>query len=156
MKFPIITKAFKVGTDLSEWKHPDEYAFDIVLAETDGKAKYQYYKEHRFDDIVYIKLKCKREKQYDKVLFENNVISRNDALYRIKHDEWRQEMLTFISINKGKGVYIWSGQWGTYWRENAAGYTSRIYEAGIYEAEEAWKYTSHCGLEKAIKFILVE
>ena len=48
-------------------------------------------------------------------------------------------------------VYIWSGEHGCYWRADAAGYTRRIRDAGIYTRDEAGRMTSHCGPEKQIE-----
>lgn len=49
-------------------------------------------------------------------------------------------------------VCIRSGQWGTWWRPNRAGYTDNINEAGVYTLIDAWNATCHCGPEKEIHF----
>lgn len=51
-----------------------------------------------------------------------------------------------------KLVYIYSGERSTYWRAKGAGYTSRISEAGIYDFQDAWVRTAHCGPEKYIEY----
>lgn len=50
----------------------------------------------------------------------------------------------------GKKVYIISDGW--YWRPDAAGYTSDGLEAGVYDFEDAWRRSSHCGPEKRIVY----
>jgi len=57
---------------------------------------------------------------------------------------------------KGANVYIWSGQWGMYWRPNAAGYTPNKTEAGVYTISDAYEATSHCGWEKRIAYEVVD
>lgn len=62
--------------------------------------------------------------------------------------KWREE--------KGKRlVRIWSGEWQSYWRANACGYTPDIAEAGIYTFDDAVKYSGHCGREKEISYIFL-
>lgn len=58
----------------------------------------------------------------------------------------------FISKNAHKNVLVWSAQWGAYWREMRAGYTSDPRQAGVYSLFEAYEATSHCGPEKQIFF----
>ena len=50
-------------------------------------------------------------------------------------------------------VYIWSGQWNSYWMPKSCGYTHDKEKAGIYEAVDALKSTIHCGPEKKIVLI---
>jgi hypothetical protein len=55
-----------------------------------------------------------------------------------------------------KRVRIWSGEWGMYWRPNYSGYTRDGLEAGVFDFDEAWLHTSHCGPEKRIEFRIVQ
>lgn len=50
-------------------------------------------------------------------------------------------------------VRIWSKEWSLWWRPEGCGYTGRLEDAGIYDAQEAWKYVSHCGPDKGIVLI---
>jgi hypothetical protein len=59
------------------------------------------------------------------------------------------------SINKCK-VLIRSSQWGSYWRPNGSGYTERKSDAGVYDFEDAFLSTRHCGPEKGIYFQIAE
>ncbi len=56
-----------------------------------------------------------------------------------------------MSAQESKYVLIWSGEHGCYWRPDAAGYTTRLSAAGIYERSEAERLTAHCGPEKRIE-----
>lgn len=52
-------------------------------------------------------------------------------------------------------VFIHSGEWGAYWREDGAGYSNKKENAGVYTFKEAYDTTHHCGPEKGINFILI-
>jgi hypothetical protein len=52
-------------------------------------------------------------------------------------------------------VYIWSREHGAYWREGGAGYTDDKAQAGIYDFQDAYLTTRHCGREKQIEYIAV-
>lgn len=55
-------------------------------------------------------------------------------------------------LNQFDKVRIYSKQWQMFWRENRSGYTNHPENAGIYDIEDAYKATSHCGEEKGIEF----
>ena len=50
---------------------------------------------------------------------------------------------------------IYSAQWGYYWRPKACGYGAKE-EAGLYEFQDAYMTTKHCGPEKKIWYEFVE
>ena len=52
----------------------------------------------------------------------------------------------------GRRVRIWSSEHKAYWRPKCQGYTIHPEVAGVYQFEEAWLATKHCGPEKKIKF----
>jgi len=52
----------------------------------------------------------------------------------------------------GEKVYIWSREHRMYWRPGAAGYTKDTAAAGVYDFEDAYKRTKHCGPEKMIEY----
>ncbi len=54
----------------------------------------------------------------------------------------------------GKSVRIWSDQWKQWWRPDANGYTPEIAEAGVYDFEDAWNRSHHCGPGKKIVYVL--
>ncbi len=57
-----------------------------------------------------------------------------------------------LGLVKDMRVHIWSGEWGSYWRENCRGYTNKESDAGVYGIREAFLSTKHCGKEKWISF----
>lgn len=57
---------------------------------------------------------------------------------------------SFIEKKATQSVYIFSGQWAAYWRQNCNGYTYNKADAGIYTFSDALKNTYHCGQEKMI------
>lgn len=68
---------------------------------------------------------------------------------RWKLEECTHEIRCTLS---GINVRIWSGEHGAYWRAESSGYTSDSLSAGVYEFDEAWRRTRHCGPEKRIAF----
>lgn len=52
-------------------------------------------------------------------------------------------------------VRIWSGEWKQWWMPNGQSYSPNIEDAGIYDVEDAFKRTRHCGPEKKIKLVAV-
>ncbi len=55
----------------------------------------------------------------------------------------------------GKQCLILSEQWGYFWRPKGSGYGTES-EAGIYDWEDAFAATHHCGPEKRIFYKLIE
>jgi hypothetical protein len=53
---------------------------------------------------------------------------------------------------EGRRVRIYSREWMLWWRENGAGYTDVPTEAGVYEFEDAFLRSGHCGPEKGIEY----
>jgi len=54
----------------------------------------------------------------------------------------------------GRKVLIWSGEHYAWWRPGRAGYTTEKSAAGVYDFEDAWQSTKHCGPEKRIDFMV--
>ena len=120
--------------------------------EVKGEAMWEY-------DLPYIEVYARRFKEKDQVLFDNIIVSRafaEDLIYcRDRLNEWRKEMSDFIKSNPNSKVYIWSGQWMSYWMSEGNGYTKDIGLAGVYDINDAWSRVSHVGPEKKISFRLV-
>lgn len=53
----------------------------------------------------------------------------------------------------GRLVYIYSGEHHAWWRVDGIGYTDDQSQAGIWEFEDAYRTTEHCGPEKRILFV---
>lgn len=58
----------------------------------------------------------------------------------------------WISSKLDKKVYIYSAEWGCYWRPDRNGYTYNKSDAGVYTFSDAWNASSHCGPEKRIQY----
>lgn len=52
-----------------------------------------------------------------------------------------------------KKVRIYSAEWGSYWRGKGNGYTSNPLESNVWDIEEAYMMTNHCGPEKRIQYV---
>ncbi len=72
-----------------------------------------------------------------------------DTLVRLK--KWPSLKKKF----HGKPVRIWSDQWEAYWRPRG-GYTADGLAAGVFDFDDAWDRTHHCGPEKKIEFRLLD
>lgn len=59
------------------------------------------------------------------------------------------------TLMSGVSVYIRSCQWGAYWGPNGSGYTEYKDNAGVYNFDEAYLDTQHCGEEKGIHFQII-
>lgn len=61
----------------------------------------------------------------------------------------------FIEKHGDSPVYIYSRQWGEYWRPGRCGYTYNKQEAGVYTFREAYQASGHCGPEKGICYVFI-
>lgn len=161
-KLPLVKKAYFVG-------HKNEY-YDRYSPETSNmvvwielnenvsvaKRKFLRDKRYEFDDLTFIDIRAKRKPESDLFLFEGENKSINQIYNITEYRDWRANMEKMVAENKGKKVYIRSGQWNAYWRENGAGYTTKINDVGVYDIDDAWSRVSHVGLEKRISFELVK
>lgn len=161
-KLPLVSKAYFVG-------HKNEY-YDRYSPETSNttiwielnenvsvaKRKFMREKRYEFDNLTFIDVRAKRQPSSDLYLFEGENKTMTSIYETIAYREWRANMEKMVADNKGRKVYIWSGQWNAYWRENGAGYTTKINDVGIYDIEDAWSRVSHVSLDKRISFELVK
>lgn len=69
--------------------------------------------------------------------------------YLIENKEDREK---FFSVGR---FWIWSSQWGAWWRPDGKGYSESINDAGIYEKDDVWIRVCHVGPEKRIVIIRV-
>jgi len=161
-KYPLVKKAYFVG-------HKDEYlnryspetmntVISVELNENVSVAKRKFLRDKRFefDDLKFTDIRAKRQRDCDLYLFEGENKSMMSIYEIISHREWRANMENMVADNKGKNVYIWSGEHNAYWREKGAGYTTKIHDVGIYDIEDAWSRVYHVGIEKRISFELVK
>lgn len=66
--------------------------------------------------------------------------------------EHKEERDKFFSVGR---FWIWSSQWGKWWRDDGKGYSESINDAGIYAKDDVWIRVSHVGPEKGIVIIRV-
>lgn len=66
--------------------------------------------------------------------------------------ENKEDREKFFSVGR---FWIWSSQWGKWWRGDGKGYADSINEAGIYWKDDVWCRVSHVGPEKGIVIIRV-
>ncbi|MGV6816177.1 MAG: hypothetical protein ACWA44_02775 [Thiotrichales bacterium] len=126
---------------------------DVDIPADASKAKAQAWREWGIVfDCSFLNFRVRRIKSSDLYLFEGRKRTKAMIEYTLEHRKWVREMEEMVSENAGKSVYIYSGQWGAYWRPNSCGYTTDTSQAGVYEISEAWQNVSHCGLEKKISF----
>lgn len=161
-KLPLVNKAYFVG-------HKDEY-YNHYSPETSNttiwvelnenvsivKRKFLHDKRFEFDDLKFTDIRAKRKPSSDLYLFEGKNKCMQEIYNILEYRDWRSQMEKMVADNKGRKVYIWSGQWNAYWRENGAGYTTKINDVGIYDIEDAWSRVSHVSLDKRISFELVK
>lgn len=100
--------------------------------------------------------------QVDTVLKERNQITEwlnTDNLPLEPNQKFCLEMFkinpSLKKLLNGLKVLIVSGQWGTFWRDKASGYTCESLEAGHYDFDDAFSRTRHCGKEKQISFQII-
>lgn len=155
MEYKLSKKAYKVGepSAISRFKtygiNSPEDLIGTSYAETPGKAKAEF--AHN-DYVSFTSLRCVRCPEDDLYLFEGKEKTMHYIQRTVKHREWRKRLSGMAEDTPNKKVLIYSGQWGSYWRSNSAGYTSNTNEAGVYTAKDAWDNVSHCGPEKLIDF----
>jgi hypothetical protein len=157
-----VKKVYFVGhKDEINNRHSPETSNTVIsvdLKENVSIAKRKFLREKyfEFDNLSFIDIRARRKPEYDMFLFEGEVKSMNQISNIIEYRNWRSNMEKIVSDNKGKKVYIWSGQWNAYWCANGCGYTTKLNDVGVYDIEDAWRRTSHVGLEKRISFELVK
>jgi len=146
----ITKKCYKVF-DIKYPQHSQE-----IYAESAGKAKSVFLSTdpERYC-LSFTTIRSNRIKSEDIVQVGDKTGKRIDFAYSIAWGKWRSDIEDFGQENAGKRCYIYSGQWQSYWRSNAGGYTTHKHEAGVYEALDAVSRIWHCGLEKKIQLILI-
>lgn len=160
-QYEIAKKAYIVGTKegIEDYKrgYPEPFAELVWVnpSENRNRAKSNW-EWVGFDIDEWIDMRAVRSKHNDKYVFEGKERYLSEIQYLIQSKEWKSKMKKMVSENKGRKVYIWSGQWGAYWGKNYCGYTNKIADVGIYPIEDAWAHTYHCGLEKRISFEFLE
>lgn len=128
--------------------------WNMLYAETAGKAK-SIHCNSCFDDATFLTCIAKRDKMNDLYAFEGREMTLVDIKETIELRNWRAMMQKMVDNHPDAQVRIYSGQWSCYWAPNGEGYADKE-NAGIYDIADAWRRTSHCGLEKKISFEIVK
>jgi len=161
LDLPLASKAYLVGhKDEVNNNYSPETSNTVICVELNesvniARRKFLREKSFEFDDLSFIDIRARRKKSSDLYMFENEKLTMNRIYEKIEYRGWREGMEKMVAENKGKKVYIHSGQWNAYWGANGCGYTTKINDVGVYDIEDAWSRTSHVGLEKRISFELV-
>lgn len=95
-----------------------------------------------FDDVTYLNIPITRSREYDKVLFEGEVVCKAD-IPKIKEKLEKEAEFERI-LNDPKIVYCYIRKNGYYYRPNSGGYTEYVLHAGIYTKQEAVKSARSC------------
>lgn len=157
MDYPLVRKAYLVAhKDEINLAHLPETPAEIIYVKPEQWARNaisKYYQSN--SDYPFIELRARRCKGEDIYLFEGREYHTSVIHTIVSTRKWREDIKRLTDENKGAKVYIYSGQWGAYWRPNACGYTTHKEVAGVYDIEDAYRHVAHCGIEKKISFELL-
>jgi hypothetical protein len=148
-KLKIIEKAYRLNLD----KIDDGFLCTErwCTAPNANIARGKLYADVKYEDmlmrftvepVTYFNLPVERYFERDTVLYKGENVIRHQVDYLIKRD-LHQENLTALAKNKNV-THCYIKKHGSYYRDNARGYTTDITEAGIYTKVEAIKHANHC------------
>lgn len=159
MRLEIIEKAWQV--DLSKIDKGYLWSNEIEYGETKGVAKHSFLPEfdgarlaYSDEEITYLNIPVIRCKNADKVLFQGDIICRNDVQERIETQERDQRLDKLLLDNPDSFAYIMKR--GSYYRPNSCGYTGTKSQAGIYTLKEAIDSVKGCSLYPIMDAVLID
>ena len=145
----LILKAYYIDYNLLD---NDTYDIDLqCYAETRNKARYILFKQVQMENLkltdgsplTYSNIPIKRDsKDLDIYEFENKELSKRNIDKIIKKRERIKELDIVLDENTNAKAYIKKN--GMYYRDGHCGYTSLIYEAGIYTIDDAIDSAKRC------------
>ncbi len=136
-----IEKAWSINS--SNLNEPWFADTDNIYFGTRGQAKKKALLDHDSmqtdsgDDLTFLNIRVKREKEYDNVIFRGEKMSKdrvNSILEKEKRNSDLDKMLK--DYPKGK-AFVWNGNYNQYWGWNHSGYCNDWWYAGIYDLSEA-------------------
>ncbi len=146
-KIKIAKKAYRVWvhSDIGEYPVFSKYDVEVIYADNATKAKshcnYHDGKNEDGDDARWIDIKCIRAKEYDKIEYNGNLISRKDYKLKLaeeKRNKKLQELdetdLYYVQDDRG---YV--GNAVSWWAHGGSGYTCKIKNAHKYTKDEVIK-----------------
>jgi hypothetical protein len=143
MKLEIKEKAYQV--DFSQIEEGYLYGEAICHAESLGKAKTKLLPEVEgcrtnlfYDDVTFLNIPVIRAKQYDRIIYNEEIITRHELEYKIRVKESDIEL---NKILKDKTItHCYKKKRGMYYSWENCGYVSYKQNAGVYNKEEAVNY----------------
>ncbi len=145
----LLKKAYKCRCKFSE-----TWFYQIIYAESRGQAKSKHVSSY-YDDATFLTTVATRQKNEDLYFFDGKEMTLSDINYKIQWINWRHLNEKKVSDNPNAKVYIWSGQWNAYWRDNGSGYTTNE-NIGVYDIQDAWSKICSCGLEKQLYLQIIK
>lgn len=142
MKAKTVKKAFRVWVHSMIGEYPvfDPKDLEVVYADTAAEAKNEICiigeKNSHGDDAKWIDIKCQRAKEYDKVEYNDKVITRFEYAYRLEEEKRNTKLR---GLDENDHYYVqdarsYVGNSVIWWAEGG-GYTTDITKAHKYIKE---------------------
>jgi hypothetical protein len=100
--------------------------------------------------------KLEQERILDRIRSNNKLTSNEISIAKSFRLESYKDNKNIVDGLLDREVYIYSGEWGCYWRANGNGYTDNTNEAGVYLLSNALERSSHASEEKNIHYFWKE
>ena len=135
MQLKIVKKSWKVWDSHAEGRHNPEY-YESVHAETANKARARIGYENSYLDV-----RCIREKKYDQVLYNGEVMSREYAEEKLKQEKRKDKIKKLPDDTLFYVQHGYVGNDGLFWALECCGYTCNYKNFHKFTKEEILKRT---------------